>query len=47
MLSRPLGFDLGLQIDGAAHADVAEMRVQEAPRAGRWFSAARKNRNRY
>src|SRR5665811_1457341 len=32
MLSRPLGFDLGLQIDGAAHADVAEMRVQEPAR---------------
>ena len=24
--------DFGLQIDGAAHADVVEMRVEEAPR---------------
>ncbi len=31
-LSRPLGLDLGLQIDGAAHADVVEMRVEKAPR---------------
>src|SRR5664279_1397471 len=31
-LSRPLGADFGLQIDGAAHADVVEMRVEESPR---------------
>src|SRR5450755_1820855 len=32
IVSRPLGFDFRLQIDGAAHADVVEMRVQETPR---------------
>src|SRR5262245_2744729 len=31
-LSRPLGLRLGAQIDRAAHADVVEMVVKEAPR---------------
>ena len=31
-LSRPFGLRLGLQVDGAAHADIVEMLVEKTPR---------------